>query len=424
MTQFLAVAGRPVLHSLSPRIFNFIFSSYTLDAHYTRICGENFPQVEKLFDSLGFLAINVTSPFKKDAFNFADNLEFMAKKTGAVNALMRTPAGIYGLNTDVLGVAESLRKHITEQHKNCLVLGTGGAAAAAVMGAKLMKLEVTITGRNPEKLIETVSLFKKVNSLNFNMLRDSASQFDIIVNTIPEPENHLDFTKLPGKLIFLNASYHNEKSRPNVNYISGIEWLKNQAVPYYNILMDKCGEHRPDLPESLHLGLNLKNIILHGFMGAGKSETGKHLAKLRKMDFIDTDVLIKSKTGKSIPVIFRESGEEKFREIEAEIIESVSGASNSVIAAGGGSLLSKRNRQIFGIIGLNIFLYRDLKDSFKGLSQNPGRPLFPGDFTGYKNLFEKRKAVYLKNTELAIYNESPEKCAELINENIDYAIGN
>jgi shikimate dehydrogenase len=348
MTQFLAVAGRPVLHSLSPRIFNFIFSRYSLDAHYTRICGENFRQVEKLFHSLGFLAINVTSPFKKDAFNFADNLEFMAKKTGAVNALMRSPGGIYGLNTDVLGVAESLRPHITELHISCLVLGTGGAAAAAVMGAKLMKLEVTITGRNPEKLIETASLFKKVNTLDFNRLSESASQFDIIVNTIPEPENHIDFQKLPGKLIFLNATYHKEKHHPKINYISGIEWLKNQAVPFYNILMDKCDEHRPDLPENLHLGLNFKNIILHGFMGAGKSSVAKHLAKLRKMEFIDTDELTISKTGKSIPEIFRESGEEKFREIESGIIQSISSASNAVIAAGGGALLSKGNRELFG----------------------------------------------------------------------------
>jgi shikimate kinase len=69
-------------------------------------------------------------------------------------------------------------------------------------------------------------------------------------------------------------------------------------------------------------------------------------------------------------------------------------------------------------------IYRDLNESFSGMADNSGRPLMPDNFTEFEKLFLERKPIYLKNIEMAVYNESPEKCAELINENIDYAIGN
>lgn len=87
----------------------------------------------------------------------------------------------------------------------------------------------------------------------------------------------------------------------------------------------------------------MKNIVLVGFMGTGKSVVGKHLAKQLSMKFISTDNIIEEKQKQPINDIFSKSGEPYFREIEKGIIKEVSGLENVVIAAGGGAVLDEEN---------------------------------------------------------------------------------
>jgi shikimate kinase len=85
------------------------------------------------------------------------------------------------------------------------------------------------------------------------------------------------------------------------------------------------------------------SIALIGFMGTGKTAVGKFLAERLGKEFIETDALIEAKTGRSIPEIFRRSGETAFRELEIEIIKEIAGRANAVIACGGGAVLNKIN---------------------------------------------------------------------------------
>ena len=85
------------------------------------------------------------------------------------------------------------------------------------------------------------------------------------------------------------------------------------------------------------------NIILTGFMGAGKTTIGRIVAKELNMKFIDTDEEIVRTTGLSITEIFERFGEEYFRDIEEEIIERVASGKGLVIASGGGIVLRERN---------------------------------------------------------------------------------
>jgi len=87
------------------------------------------------------------------------------------------------------------------------------------------------------------------------------------------------------------------------------------------------------------------SIALIGFMATGKSVVGKALTKYLGKDykFIETDELIIQKIGKSIPEIFVEEGEAKFREYETLICEKVSNLSNVVISCGGGIVLGNKN---------------------------------------------------------------------------------
>lgn len=87
-----------------------------------------------------------------------------------------------------------------------------------------------------------------------------------------------------------------------------------------------------------------RNIVLIGFMGCGKTTIGRHLASRLDFGFTDTDSLIETRIGGSIPEYFATHGEEAFREIEHEVIAKVSGLANQVIATGGGAILRDDNR--------------------------------------------------------------------------------
>ena len=85
------------------------------------------------------------------------------------------------------------------------------------------------------------------------------------------------------------------------------------------------------------------NIALIGFMGTGKTAVGKVLAEKLGRSFVELDLLIEQKVGKSIPDIFQQDGEIIFRELEIEVTREVSKDKNLVIACGGGIVLNKIN---------------------------------------------------------------------------------
>jgi shikimate kinase len=85
------------------------------------------------------------------------------------------------------------------------------------------------------------------------------------------------------------------------------------------------------------------SIALIGFMGMGKTAVGRVLAAKLGKEFIELDTLIERRAGKSIPEIFRQDGEIRFRELEIEATRDVAGKKNTVIACGGGVVLNKIN---------------------------------------------------------------------------------
>jgi len=85
------------------------------------------------------------------------------------------------------------------------------------------------------------------------------------------------------------------------------------------------------------------NIALIGFMGTGKTAVGQLLDKKLGKKFVELDLLIEQKAGKSIPDIFQQDGEIAFRELEIRVAEEVANTQNAVIACGGGIVLNKIN---------------------------------------------------------------------------------
>ncbi|MFQ6105471.1 MAG: shikimate kinase [Candidatus Hydrothermarchaeaceae archaeon] len=119
----------------------------------------------------------------------------------------------------------------------------------------------------------------------------------------------------------------------------------------------------------------MKNIILTGFMGAGKSAVGKKLAERTGMTLVDTDEIIEGETGKSISEIFAESGERHFREIERKVVEKVSEMKNSVITTGGGVVLNRRNVKNLRKNGIIVYLHAEPEILYERLKKEKHRPL-------------------------------------------------
>ncbi|MBN1383664.1 MAG: shikimate kinase [Elusimicrobia bacterium] len=117
------------------------------------------------------------------------------------------------------------------------------------------------------------------------------------------------------------------------------------------------------------------NIILTGFMATGKSEVGREIARLLKMDFTDTDFLIEKKTGMKISDIFAQKGEKYFRNIESEIAIEVGNYDNYVISTGGGIVLKQENIDNLRRNGRIINLKTSVEKILERVSGNTDRPL-------------------------------------------------
>ncbi len=135
-------------------------------------------------------------------------------------------------------------------------------------------------------------------------------------------------------------------------------------------------------------------IALIGFMGSGKSTVGRILAEKLGYDFIDTDALVVDRAGAPIARIFAEKGEPAFRDLEAAVIQSLSGRKRAVIAAGGGAPAQARNRQFF-VERARTF---HLRVSFHGARERTrgdvGRPLLSQEDDVVRRLYERRLAIY------------------------------
>jgi shikimate kinase len=103
----------------------------------------------------------------------------------------------------------------------------------------------------------------------------------------------------------------------------------------------------------------IRRIILTGFMGAGKSTIGPLLAQCLKWDFLDTDSVIESRTGKTIAEIFAEQGEAAFRALEAETIREQTARRNLVLALGGGAIETETTRELLAKLGHTCVLFLD-----------------------------------------------------------------
>lgn len=142
----------------------------------------------------------------------------------------------------------------------------------------------------------------------------------------------------------------------------------------------------------------MKNIVLTGFMGTGKSSIGRRLARELHLKFIDTDGLIEKEAGKSIAQIFAEHGEGYFRKLESKAIEDVASKANVIIATGGGAIVNPENLEALKKNGIVICLTASIDSILARVGSGDERPLLSegGKREAISNLLKQREPFYKK----------------------------
>ena len=136
-------------------------------------------------------------------------------------------------------------------------------------------------------------------------------------------------------------------------------------------------------------------IVLLGFMGSGKSTIGRLLSERLEVPFLDLDEEIIRKTELSIPEIFSSLGEEKFREIEREVLTGLLSKPGSlVISTGGGVPAYKDNMELINKNSISIYLKADFEKLWERISKDGNRPLVAAGKEKVRKLFERRIPFY------------------------------
>ncbi len=138
----------------------------------------------------------------------------------------------------------------------------------------------------------------------------------------------------------------------------------------------------------------MRNIVLIGFMGTGKSTVGKRLAQSLAWDFVDTDYVIGEVTNLSVTEIFRRHGETRFRSEERIVVGRLSQQDRLVIATGGGTVVDPRNFEVLARNGFIIGLHASLEAILSRIGHKNDRPLLKGTKEAIEKLWFERQACY------------------------------
>lgn len=250
-----AVVGNPVTHSLSPRI-HASFAEQTgqaLSYSAIEIPLDDFDDEIRALQNQGFGGLNVTVPFKREAWELCDTLSLRAEQAGAVNTLSFMPDGdIAGDNTDGIGLLRDLLDNLKLEvsRRELLVLGAGGAVRG-VLGPLLEQSPagLTLANRSPDKAITLARDFGdqgNIQAVSFDAL--GAREFDLVINgtaaglgnEVPDiPESVVaEHTVCYDMMYDLNAAtafVDWARSRGAARAVDGLGMLVEQAAEAFNI---------------------------------------------------------------------------------------------------------------------------------------------------------------------------------------------
>ena len=253
------VYGNPIAQSKSPAIHQQ-FAEQTDEAlNYEKqlVAETAFSETAEQFFAEGGCGLNITVPFKLDAFEFAHQLTERAQTAGAVNTLKRLDDGtILGDNTDGQGLVSDITDHLgwSLADKNVLILGAGGAVRGVLQPLLAQSpARVVIANRTVAKALSLVKEFRRFGKVQACGFKDlDGQQFDVIINGTSASLAG-DLPPLPENLLAQHACCYDMMygAEPTVF----MQWAEQQGA---NNIADGLGMLVGQAAESFHLWRNKK----------------------------------------------------------------------------------------------------------------------------------------------------------------------
>ena len=403
--------GSPLGHSFSPRLHaEYGTGDYVL-------CPLTPAELPAFFAARDFDAVNVTIPYKQDVIPFMDEMHSSAISCGAVNTVINRGGRLTGYNTDLFGMHFALsHAGISLADKHVMVLGSGGTShTARALALREGAASVTVVSRSGE--VDYAEAAKR-------------KETEVVINTTPvgmfphadaSPISIALFPRLKGVFdaVFnpLRTRLVQQALSLGVPVGSGLLMLAAQAKVSANLFLGgDCSFPAPDSADGKDilrayrtLLAELTNIVLIGMPSSGKTTVGKLVADKLHRPFLDTDTETEIRTGKTVPELFAEGGEENFRREERATVADCAARTGAVIATGGGAPMFPENRAALKSNGHIFLLHRDTEKL-----DTAGRPL-SRDLDTLKEMYEARMPVYKAFAESEAVNDgSPEECANTI----------
>ncbi|MEF3192159.1 MAG: shikimate dehydrogenase [Campylobacterales bacterium] len=174
--RLFGVVGNPVAHSRSPLLHNALFRYLGWSDRYVRFQLEHGQEIKEVCSRYKLSGVNVTVPFKEEAYALCDRVEGIAVDIGAVNTILCNNGELIGYNTDAPGFWASLGE---DKPRRALLLGAGGTARALALMMRQEGVEVTVLNRSAKRL----DYFRTIGVDAYDWDSFVVSRFDLVVNT-------------------------------------------------------------------------------------------------------------------------------------------------------------------------------------------------------------------------------------------------
>ena len=231
--------GYPIAHSKSPELFRAAYPDNPVMT-YDLIEEDDFERAYRRFEK-DYEAVNVTAPFKGDAFRKVDIADTIARELYAVNILKKKDGKIYGYNSDFWALKKMLAPYAQPgKRTKVLVIGCGGAAKAAALAALKLRMSVTVANRDFRKAREFCFTGGGMIPVRLEQAAELAGQMDILIYTLPLRTDLVDRLPLEGRVV-VEPNYKDPCLREmceaaGATYISGMDWLGEQAIAGYQLM--------------------------------------------------------------------------------------------------------------------------------------------------------------------------------------------
>lgn len=407
----VGLIGDPLGHSFSPRL-HAAFGTADYELH--PIPAEALPA---FFRERAFEGVNVTIPHKIAVIPLLDELHPSAEECGAVNTVVNRGGKLTGYNTDIFGMSFALaHAGISLSGRHVVILGSGGTShTARALAKREGAASVTVVSRSGEVNYSNIAEF---------------TETEIVINTTPvgmfphADASPVDLTVFPRLRGVFDAVFNPLRTRLieqaenlGVPVASGLLMLTAQAKAA--AILFRGGDYSEPSPASevgaeilnvwREVTAELTNIVLIGMPSSGKTTVGTLLAERLRRPLIDTDAETERRTGKTVPELFAEGGEENFRKEERLTVSECARGTGVIIATGGGAPMFPENRAALAGNGFVVLILRDTEKL-----DTAGRPL-SRDLDTLKAMYKVRMPVYKAFADAeAVNNDTPSACAEFI----------